>query len=253
MEGVYHVHVVKVGGRGLVCEVHRVLEREVPDREGLELRVARADAALMLMVELAQAGGHLAAAGAGRRDDDERARRLDIFVLSEALIGDYERDIRGIVGDDIVQIHRDAERLKALLELVGNGLTAVVRDDDAADIKPYPAERVDKAERIVLIGDAEVAAALAALDVVRGYGDDYLRLVLHLEQHLHLAVRREARQHAGCVEVVKELAAELQIQLAAEFGDTVAYVLRLQLYVFVVIEAYPVHMKIPLFSLGAAR
>ena len=55
------------------------------------------------------------------------------------------------------------------------------------------------------------------------------------------------------MEVVKELAAELQIQLAAEFGDTVAYVLRLQLYVFVVIEAYPVHMKIPLFSLGAAR
>ena len=71
MEGVYHVHVVKVGGRSLVGEVHRVLEREVPDREGLELRVARADAALVLMVELAQAGGHLAAAGAGRRDDDE--------------------------------------------------------------------------------------------------------------------------------------------------------------------------------------
>ena len=152
-----------------------------------------------------------------------------------------------------MQIHRNAERLKALLELVGYGLTAVVRDYDAADVQPYPAERVDKAERVVLIGDAEVAAALAALNVVRGNGDDYLRLVLHFEQHLHLAVRREARQHAGCVEVVKELAAELQIQLAAEFGDTVAYVLRLQLYVFVVIEAYPVHMKIPLFSLGAAR
>ncbi|MPM53669.1 hypothetical protein SDC9_100438 [bioreactor metagenome] len=45
-------------------------QRQVPDGECLELGVARAYSALVLMIELGEAGGHFAAAGAGRRDDD---------------------------------------------------------------------------------------------------------------------------------------------------------------------------------------
>ena len=92
-----------------------------------------------------------------------------------------------------------------------------------------------------VVGDAEVAAALAALDVVGGDGDDDLGLVLHFEQHSDLAVGREAGEDAGGVVIVEELAAEFEIQLAAEFADAVADVLRLQLEVLVVVKAYPVH------------
>ena len=118
-------------------------------------------------------------------------------------------------------------------------------DDDAADIQPDAAEGVDQAERIVLIGDAEVAAALRALDIVGRDGDDDFGLVLHFQKHAHLAVRLEAGQHAGGVVIVKELAAEFQIQLAAEFGDPVPDVLGLQLYVFVVVKADSVHTHHP--------
>ena len=74
---------------------------------------------------------------------------------------------------------------------------------------------------------AEIAAALAALDVVGRDGDDDLRLVAHLHEHAHLAVGGKARQHTRRVVVVKELAAELQIQLAAELGAPRRDVLRL--------------------------
>ena len=73
----------------------------------------------------------------------------------------------------------DTEGFEPVLELVGDGLTAVVRQNDAADVEADAAEGVDKAEGIVVVGDAEVAAALAAFNVVGGDGDDDLGLVLH--------------------------------------------------------------------------
>ena len=87
MEGVYHVHVVQIRRRGLIGKVDRVLEREVPHGEGLKLGIACVDAVLMLMIKLAEAGGHFAAAGAGRGDNDKAALRLDEVVLAEALVG----------------------------------------------------------------------------------------------------------------------------------------------------------------------
>ncbi len=50
-----------------------------------------------------------------------------------------------------------------------------------------------------------------------------------LGQHADLAVRLEAGQHPAGVEVVKELAAELQVQLAAELVDALLDVLGLEL------------------------
>ena len=44
--------------------------------------------------------------------------------------------------------------------------------------------------------------------------------------------------------IVEELAAEFEVQLAAEFADAVAYVLRLELEVLVVVKAYPVHINL---------
>ena len=93
MEGVDHVHVVEVGGGGLIGQVHRVLQRQVPDGEGLIFGVARADAPLVLVIELAEAGGHFAAAGAGRRDHHDGAAGLDVVVSAQALVGDDVRHV----------------------------------------------------------------------------------------------------------------------------------------------------------------
>ena len=239
--GVDHVHVVEIDGGGLIGDVDGMAEREVPDREGLELGIARADAALVLMVELAETGGHLAAAGAGRRDDDEGARRLDIIVLAEAVVADDELDIVRIIGDDEVAVDLQSQLLETELELFRRALAAKMREHHAADVEPAAAERVDQAEGVLVIGDAEVAAALVALDVVRRDDDDDLRVVLHLHEHAHLAVRLEARQDAGGVIIVKELAAEFQIELAAEKVDPLADLFRLHAHVFVVVKTDQLH------------
>ena len=52
MEGVDHVDIIEVRGGSLIGEVDRVAERQVPDREGLEFRIAGFNATAVLMIEL---------------------------------------------------------------------------------------------------------------------------------------------------------------------------------------------------------
>ena len=250
-----HVAVV-VDGRhavGLEVEgvdhVHGVAQRQIPDRERLELGVARAHTALVLVVELAQAGGHLAAAGAGRSHDDEAARRLDVVVAAEAVVADDARNVGRVVRNDVVAVYADAEHLEPVLEFLRCRLTAVVRDDDAADIEPAALKGVDQAQHIQIVGDAVVAAHLAADDVLGADDDDDLSLLLELQKHLQLGVRLKAGQHAGSVVIVEQLAAEFQIQLIVKLLDALADMLGLHRKIFVVVKSY-FHRSFPLWWPG---
>ena len=247
MEWVDHIHVVQVRGRRLVGEVDRVLERQVPDREGFKLRVARLDPALVLVVELGKAGRHLAAAGSRSGHDDQRARRFDIVVAAVALVADDELEVRRVVGDAVMAVDLQAHRGHALFKHDGRGLLRVLGQDDRADIQAETAEHVDQAHDVRVIGDAQIAAAFVLFDVVGADSDDDLRLLLELKEHLDLVVRLKARQHARSVVVVKELAAEFQIELAAELFDPLTDVLRLQPDVLLAVKTDCPHWLSPLY------
>ena len=86
MERVYHVHVIQIGRGSLICNVYRMVEREVPDGESLELGITGLDAVFLLLIELTQAYGHLAASGTGSCDNHERTGGHDIIITAEPLI-----------------------------------------------------------------------------------------------------------------------------------------------------------------------
>ena len=67
-------------------DVHGMVQRKIPDGERLVFGVAGVDAALVLVVELAQAGGHFAAARAGGCDHHDGPRRLDVLVLAVSVV-----------------------------------------------------------------------------------------------------------------------------------------------------------------------
>ena len=69
-------------------------------------------------------------------------------------------------------------------------------DHHAANVQADPTEGVNQAERILIIGDAQVAAALGTLNVIGGDSNDDLQLIFHLQQHFHLAVRLKTRKYA---------------------------------------------------------
>ena len=68
-------------------------------------------------------------------------------------------------------------------------------------------------------------------------GDDDFRLLLELQEDLHLAVGLEAGQYARSVVIVKQLAAKFQIQLAAEGIHALEDPLRLQTQIFIKIKS----------------
>ena len=137
------------------------------------------------------------------------------------------RHVGGVSGDGIVLAAPDAQRVQPLDEGVRRRLSGVLGDDHRAHIEAKVAEHVDETQHIGVVADAQIAAHLVLFNVTGADGDDDLHVVLQGLQHPDLAVRLEARQHAGGVIVVKQLAAELQIQLAAELGAAGGDVLRL--------------------------
>ena len=243
MEGVDHVHIVQVSGGCLVGKVHRMLQRQIPHRESLELGITGGDAPLVVMVQLAQAGGHLAAAGTGGGDDDQRTGGLNVVIDAETLIGHDVSHIVGIAGDVIVPVAPDAQLFQTLQEGVCRRLAAVTGQHHAAHIQAHLPEGVNQAQNVCVIGNAQVAPDLVLFNIRSVDGDDHFCVIGKLLQHPDLAVRLKAGKHPGCVVIVKKLAAKFQIQLAAELGDPLADLFRLGGKIFLIVKAHSAHVR----------
>ncbi len=90
---VNHIDVLEIHRGGLIGQIHRMFERHAPHREGLELGITRFHPALVFVIELAQAGGHLAASGAGGGDHHQTAAGNHKLVPAIAIVAEDERDI----------------------------------------------------------------------------------------------------------------------------------------------------------------
>ena len=98
-------------------------------------------------------------------------------------------------------------------------------------------EGIDQAQHIRLVGDAEVAVHLILFDIGGIDADDDLRLVAHGEQHPDLGIRCKSRQNTAGMEVIKQLSAQLQIQLLSELRNAFSDVSGLLLNIFIVVES----------------
>ena len=74
------------------------------------------------MVQLGQAGGHLAAARAGSRDHHQRALGLDVLVAAIALVAHDAGNVVGVAGDLIVPEGADAQAVQCSLSEIFNNL-----------------------------------------------------------------------------------------------------------------------------------
>ncbi len=180
-----------------------MLKRKVPDRERLELGVAGRDSFLVLVVELAEAHGHLPAARPRRRHDDERTGGLHIVVPSVSVLGVYQGHVVRVPLDCVVVAGLDAHLLEPGLVRLGAGLAVEVCDHNTADKESPVLKLRAEAQDIHVVGDAVVRAHLAFFYVVGTDDDDDLGAVTKLLEHPQFAVRLESGQHPARVIVVK--------------------------------------------------
>ena len=94
----------------------------------------------MLMIQLGKAGSHFAAAGSGCGYDNERTAGFDIIVFAVAFFADDFFHVGRITLNNIVDIAADAEGFELFAEQVRSGLTGILCDDNASDVKTDIAE-----------------------------------------------------------------------------------------------------------------
>ena len=116
----------------------------------------------------------------------------------------------------------DAQAVQPLLKGFHLGGSGVHGHAYAAHKQAALLECVDEAQNVQIISNAIVTAHLAADDVLSVDDDNDLGLILQLQQHLQLGIGLEARQYAGRVVIIEQLAAEFQIELVVELLDALA-------------------------------
>ena len=163
------------------------------------------------MVELGKAGCHLSASRSRSCDNDERTCCLDIIVLSVTFIADDERDIARVAVNLVVAVNLKTELFQFVFELLDRRCVNVAGDHDAADIESAVGEYSDQAQHVEVVCNAQIVAHFVLCDISGVDRDDDLRLVSELHQHAEFAVRFKTRKHAGCMVIIIQLAAELQI------------------------------------------
>ena len=236
VEGVDHIHIIQIRRGSLIGQVHRMIDGQIPNGEGFKLGIACSNPPLVLMIELAQAGGQFAAAGAGGRHHHQFPGGFNVIVLTKALVADDMGSIRRIAGNVIVMIHPDAHSFQTGLESRGHGLTVEPGKHHAGNIQSQLPENINQADHIPVIGDAQILPDFALFNIPGIDGNHHLHLVLHLQQHPQLAVRLKSRKHPGRMKIIIKLTAELQIQLAAEFGNPIPDMGRLGPQILIIIK-----------------
>ena len=134
MERIDHIHIVQISSSSFISQIYRMLQWNIPDREGLKLRIACMDAPLVFVVQLGQTGGHFSTSWSRCSDDNQRTGSLDIIIFSITFITDDQRNIARVARNHIMGIYLDTQFLKTAAEHIGTVLTCILCDDNASHI-----------------------------------------------------------------------------------------------------------------------
>ena len=134
-------------------------------------------------------------------------------------------------------VNLDSEVLKTGDKFVSGGLLGVLGKNYTANVDADIIKRVDKSEGIKIIGYSKIAANLILNHGNSRHDYNNLCIILEVKQHFYFTIGLESGKYSRCVIIIEKLAAEFEIELSAKARDSFKYLLRLQLYIFVVIKS----------------
>ena len=154
MEGVNHINVLQISRSSLVSHVYRMLQRQIPDREGFEFSITGLNTALVFMIQLRQAGSHFAASGTRSSNNHQRTCSFYIVVLTIARITDNMLYIMRIAFNRIMVINLDIQSLQLILKAFDRFLALILRNNNAADIKSLRTVNLYQTQYVQIVGQA---------------------------------------------------------------------------------------------------
>ena len=231
VERINHVDIIEICRCGFIGEVHRVIQRKIPDRECFKLCITGFDSLAAVVIELRDAGSHLSGTRTRGCYNNQLTGCLDVVVLAETLRTDDEVHIGRITGNRIVEVGADAVRFQLPAELICRRLMRILGNDNRSDIEIQCFQCVDNAKQFLIVGNAGVSAQLGMFDIIGVNAYNQLYLVLEFRKKLNLVVRLITGKDTCGVKVFKHLAAEFEIQFSVEHLNAFKDLISLQLKV----------------------
>ncbi len=175
--------------------------------------------------------------GPGPGDDHQGLFGLNVSVRPVSLVAHDGLDIGGVPFREAVSEDLDVSPLELVLEELGRWLVVEPRDHDPEDIDAPVPQVVDELQGVGVVGYPEIGPDFLSLDVAGIDAKQDVGLVLELLDEPHLDVGVVAGQDAGRMVVVKQLAAELEVELVVKALYPLKDLGRLLADVFLVVEA----------------
>ena len=216
MERVNHIHIVQIGSSSLVCDVHRMLQWEIPHRECLKLGIAGMHTTLVLIIKLTQANRHLTAARTRRSNNNQRTLCFNIIVLTEALVRGNQTHVMRIALDEIMAVSLDALALQTLFEGDGGRLAIIMSDDNRTHHETTVLELTTKAQHVLIVCNAQVGTLLVLLNIGCTNHDNNLNAIADFLEHAQFAVRLKTRQYSAGMMIVKKFTAQFEVKLSVK-------------------------------------
>ena len=213
MEGVNHVHILKIRRCRLIGNIYRMLQRQVPDREGFKLGISHLVSSQIFVIQLGKACCQLAASPSRSCNNHQGLRHLNVRIRTVAFLAYDGLNICRVALRVEVLVGLNAPLLQLVDELVHCRRVLLISGyNHAVDFQAVLSEHVDEPENLQVICDAEIGPGLVGCYVpgVDTYYD--FRLILHLLKELYLGVLVKPRENSHGMLVLNQLAAEFQIQ-----------------------------------------
>ena len=204
-----------------------MLERKIPYRKCLKLRVSRPHPSFILVIKLRQTGRHFAASRSGCRYNYKRTGGLYIFVSSVTLVAYDMLYVGWISLDGVMIVRRHIYCGKPSFKQINVKLTGILGNNNTSHIKPHVFECSYKPKHFFVIGNTDIPTHFVFFYVYCRHGNDYLGFIGKLTEHFDFTVGAESRKYTGSMMIVEKLSAKLKIQLVVKSVYTVSYMFRL--------------------------
>ncbi len=211
---------------------------QVPDGETLVLCISCTAAAAAFVVNLREAGGKLAASGTGGGYNNNITVHRNEGICAVAVLGDNIINILGVAGYGLVEPDFDVASLEHVRKVQGTLFSGETGYDNLVRLDVPGGKVIYHLENVRVIGNSEVAAHLAVLNVCGIDADYYIQAVFQGLEDTHLYVGVKAGKNSCCVIVEKQLSAAFQIESAVDHLLALCNEFCLFSQIFIIVKPY---------------
>src|SRR5690554_5380031 len=195
LEVVDLIHIADIGCCRLVGHIHRVIDRKVPNRKGLEFSISTLETVPIIVIQLTETGGKFSTPWSRRGNNNHGMLSLYVGVRSISFITDIRIDVGWIPIGRLMRIDLDLASREPIHELDCCRLPIEPRYHHTGHLEIPVCKIVDHLEDVGIVGDAEITSDLPSLDIVGINAHNHIYLVLKRLEHPHLHIRIEAGKY----------------------------------------------------------